>query len=296
MLGRLGRVWVAVLLICASASASGQASGVLTVADRVVLVRGVTSYSASQGVAVQHGDMLAVGPKGQAQIEFDDGAILNLSGGTRAMLLAAQGANGEPGVVLQPGWVKFARPKTAKGKPYRYTAPLARLSTSTATGVIHAGQDSTEIFIESGAVRLVELSKGGTPGTGRDFKGGEFVVRREGQPLAVAPRPSADFVKTMPGYFRDDLAVFLPRLRNRSAEPTREREASYDEVEVWLKAPLAVRRGLMERFQGRAKDSQFRAKLVENLASHPEWDPILFPEKYRKDEEEEEKPGKAKTN
>jgi hypothetical protein len=237
--------------------------------------------------------MLAVDPKGQAQIEFDDGAILNLSGGARAMLTAAQGANGEPGVVLQPGWIKFARAKAAKGKPYRYTAPLARLSSSGATGVIHAGPEATEIFIESGAARLVELSKSGAPGAGRDFKGGEFIVRRDGQPVAVASRPSAEFVKAMPGYFRDDLAAFLPRLRNRDAEPTREHEASYDEVEVWLKAPLAVRRGLRERFKSRAKDGQFRAKLIENLASHPEWDPILFPEKYEKDEEQK-KAEKAK--
>jgi hypothetical protein len=290
MLGRSGRVRsrIAALLVCASASAFGQTVGVLTVAEgRVVLVRGATTYAAAAGVAIQNGDILAADPKGQAQIEFDDGAILNLARGSRALLLAAQGAGGEPGVALQAGWVKFTRAKAAKDKPYRYTAPLARLSTAGATGVIRVGADACELFIESGAARLVELSKGGLPGAGRDVKGGEFVARREGQPLAVAPRPSSEFVKAMPGYFRDDLPAFLPRVRGKAAELKREHEATYDEVGVWLRASQPVRRGLMERFQGRAKDAQFRSRVIENLAAHPEWDPVVHPEKYEKDKEKE---------
>jgi len=292
MLGRAGRALVAALLVCAGASASGQTSGIVTVAEGgVVLVRGATTYTATPGVAVRNGDMLAADPKGQAQIEFDDGAILNLARGARAFLIAPQG---EPGVALASGWVKFTRAKAAKGKPYRYTVPLARLSTPGATGVMRVASDACELFIESGAATLVELSKAGSPGSSRDFKGGEFIVRRDGQPLAVSPRPSTEFVKAMPTYFRDDLAAFLPRVRNRDVEPRREHDAVYDEVDVWLKASLPVRRGLMERFQGRAKDAAFRAKLVENLASHPEWDRVLFPEKYRKDEEHENAE-KAKT-
>lgn len=295
MLGQPGRLGVAAFVICSSVSAFGQTVGIVTVAEGgVLLVRGTTTYTTVQGVPVHNGDMLTVDAKGQAQIESDDGAILNLSRGARAFLLAAQGAGGEPGVALQSGWVKFSRAKAAKGKPYRYTMPLARLSTAGATGVIHAGGDATELFIESGAARLVEVLRNGSPAAGRDLKGGEFVVRREGQPLAAAPRPSAEFVKAMPGYFRDDLPAFLPQARGKTAEPKREHEASYEEVEVWLKASLPVRRGLAERFQGRAKDGQFRSKLIENLAAHPEWDPILFPEKYKKEDERAEKADKGK--
>src|SRR5262245_14481877 len=124
MFGRSGRGWVAALLVCAGASAFGQTVGIVTVAEGgVVLVRGTTTYSAVAGVTVQNGDMLASDPKGQVQIEFDDGAILNLARGSRALLLAAQGAGGEAGAALHPGWFKFTRAKAAKDKPYRYTAP-----------------------------------------------------------------------------------------------------------------------------------------------------------------------------
>jgi len=293
MLGRTC-LRIAAFLICTSPAAFGQTVGILTVAEGgVQLVRGSTTYTAAQGVTLQNGDMLAPDPKGQAQIEFPDGAILNLSRGTRALLLSPQSAGGEPGVALQSGWAKFTRVKAAKGKPYRYIMPLARLDTAGATGVLRIGDASSEIFIESGTARLVELSKAGVPAGGRDVKGGEFVVRAAGQPLAASPRPSAEFIKTMPGYFRDDLPVFLPRVREKGIEPTREHEAAYAEVEPWLKASAPIRRNLVERFRNRAKDPQFRGKLIENLAAHPEWDRILFPERYEEEEEESKKEGKS---
>jgi FecR-like protein len=295
MFGRSGhaRLRIAALLFCASSSAAGQTVGIITVAEgSVELVRGTATYSVALGVSLRAGDMLALGPKGQAQIEFDDGSILNLSRGARAMLLSAQAQSGEPSVALKSGWAKFARAKAPKGKPFRYITPLARLSTANGTGVLRLGEDASELFLESGAGRIVELSGAGAPGGGRDVKGGEFIVRRPGQPLAVSTRPSAEFLKAMPGYFRDDLAAFLPRVRNRNVEPAREHEASYAEVEAWLKSSLPIRRGLVERFQARAKDGQFRAKLIENLAAHPEWDRVLFPEKHQ---EEPDRSGKEKS-
>jgi len=59
---------------------------------------------------------------------------------------------------------------------------------------------------------------------------------------------------------------------------------SYAEVEAWLKAPPEIRRPLVPRFQSRASDPAFRSALVANLRFHPEWDPVLYPEKYEKPE------------
>jgi FecR-like protein len=290
MFGRSGRarLRIAAMLVCASAAAHGQTIGTLTVVEGPLqLVRGATTYAAVPGVALHIGDMLATDPKGQVQIEFADGAILNLARGTRALLLGPQG--GDAGVALLSGWAKFTRAKAAKGRPFRYVMPLARLSTAGATGTLRVGADSSEVFIESGTARFDELSRTGSPGSGRDVKGGEFAVRTAAQALSVLPRPSAEFIKAMPGYFRDDLPAFLPRARNKNLEPTREHEATYPEVEPWLKASSPIRRPLVERFHLRAKDPQFRGKLIENLAAHPEWDRVLFPEKYEAGAEKSEK-------
>ena len=40
------------------------------------------------------------------------------------------------------------------------------------------------------------------------------------------------------------------------------------------------RRQFIERWRTKARDGEFRRALVSNLSSHPEWDPVLFPEKY----------------
>jgi hypothetical protein len=61
-------------------------------------------------------------------------------------------------------------------------------------------------------------------------------------------------------------------------------DVSYADVEVWLKAPLAIRRPLVTRFEPRASDPKFRAGVEANLRFHPEWDPILYPEKYESTE------------
>jgi hypothetical protein len=52
-------------------------------------------------------------------------------------------------------------------------------------------------------------------------------------------------------------------------------------VEHWLKAESSVRRPLMQRWRGKVREPAFRNALVANLSAHPEWDPILFPEKYK---------------
>ena len=85
---------------------------------------------------------------------------------------------------------------------------------------------------------------------------------------------------------RDDLAFFDPlpsriaRYKDREAQPRRIEDVSYADVEVWLKAPAGIRRPLVARFESRADDPKFRSSLEANLRFHPEWDPILYPEKY----------------
>src|SRR6266853_1289668 len=143
----------------------------------VELIRGATLYTATQGVRLGDGDILSIDPKGQAQIEFQDGAILNLSQGTQ----------------------------------YRYLTPRVEINAGEATAVLNAGDGSTDIYVESGAVRFSEIGRKGVQRIARDAKGGEFIVRKGEQPVHLGSRPSAEFVKNMPRQFRDDLPVLLDR-------------------------------------------------------------------------------------
>ena len=281
--GVLGaRFQLAAALLGACASAFAQTAGTLTLVDgSVELIRGATLYTATQGVRLGDGDILSIDPKGQAQIEFQDGAILNLSQGARAMLTnIASGARGQSEIALLSGWAKFAQKKSGKSTQYRYLTPRVELNAGEATAVLNTGDGSTDIYIESGAVRFSEIGRKGVQRIVRDAKGGEFIVRRGEQPATVGSRPSAEFIKNMPRHFRDDLPALLDRFKNRRSEPKRDHEVTYAEVEAWLKAGSAIKRNFVKRFETRSKDPEFRRKLIENLREHPEWDKVLFPEKY----------------
>jgi hypothetical protein len=281
--GVLGpRFQLAAVLLGACASAFAQTAGTLTLVEGSVdLIRGATLYTATQGVRLGDGDILSIDPKGQAQIEFQDGAILNLSQGARAMLTnITSGARGQSEIALLSGWAKFTQKKSGKGTQYRYLTPRVEISAGEATAVLNEGDGSTDLYVESGAVRFAEIGRKGVQRIARDAKGGEFIVRRGEQPATLGSRPSAEFVKNMPQHFRDDLPALLDRFKNRRSEPKREHEVTYAEVEAWLKANSVIRRNFVKRFEVRAKDPEFRRKLIENVREHPEWDKVLFPEKY----------------
>src|SRR3979490_1514421 len=233
-------------LLGACASAFAQTAGTMTLAEgSVELIRGATLYSATQGVRLGDGDILSIDPKGHAQIEFHDGAILNLSQGARAMLTTiASGTRDQAEIAVLSGWAKFTQKKAGKGAQSRYLTPRAEFTAGETTAVLNAGDGSTEIYVESGAVRFSEIGRKGVQRIARDAKGGEFIVRRGEQPATLGPRPSAEFIKNMPRHFRDDLPVLLDRFKNRRSEPKRENEVTYAGVEAWLTAAPAVKRNL----------------------------------------------------
>src|SRR5437660_9889833 len=131
---------LAAALLGACASAFAQTAGTLTLVEgSVELIRGATLYTATQGVRLGDGDMLSVDPKGQAQIEFQDGAIVNLSQGARAMLTSfVSGARAQSEIALLSGWPTFTQKKSSKGRRYRYPTPRVSISTGEPTPARHA--------------------------------------------------------------------------------------------------------------------------------------------------------------
>jgi hypothetical protein len=85
----------------------------------------------------------------------------------------------------------------------------------------------------------------------------------------------------MPKPYVDNLPPRLAKYKDREVAPRAIGDLAYADVELWLKAPPEIRRPVMQRFIPKAHDLAFRQALIANLRSHPEWDPILFPEKYK---------------
>ncbi|MGH8700053.1 MAG: hypothetical protein ACREVR_02600 [Burkholderiales bacterium] len=285
----LPKSWAFALLACPLAAAAADPAATVTLLEGpAVLVRGVTRYALAEGVRMQSGDIIEVGDKGLAQIEFPDGVAFGMGAGTRMLAVSLpRGKSAAGDFYVMQGALKVAG--VNKAARLRISTPAFTLQPAEGVSVMIVRDGDGSVFIESGGARLAAA-----PAT-LGLKSGEFFTGKAGQKGAVAPRPSPAFIAAMPKAFLDSLPSRMARYKEREVQPKRVDDASYADVEAWLKAPPAIRRPLVARFEPRASNPAFRSSLIANLKFHPEWDPILFPEKYEPKEPEADAAGAARS-
>ncbi len=273
----------ALAIACGAAPAAEPPAVVTLLEGQASLLRGTARYALAEGVRLQGGDIVELGDKGFALIEFGDGCELSLGPKARFYVgaLVARGAKagGVSDFYLMQGWGKLASGKAAA--PARITTPVFGVGSSDATAVMQIADGEGALFVESGEVRLAEGFAKAAPTSPVRLRGGEFYTRKGDQKGAIAPRPAPAFVAAMPKPYLDNLPSRLAKYKDREVNPRAAGELAYADVELWLKAPAEIRRAVMRPFVPKANDLAFRQGLVANLKFHPEWDPILFPEKYK---------------
>lgn len=282
----LPKIWAFSLLAFPLVAAAADPVATVTLLEGPAeLIRGVTRYVLAEGVRLQSGDIIEVRDKGLAEIEFAEGVALAMGAGTRMLAVSIPRAKSAAGdYYVMQGRLKLSGVK--QGARLRVVTPMFTLMPAEGIAVLAVDGGEGSVFVESGEARLVETPARGGASAPLRLKGGEFYTRKAGQKGAVAPRPSPAFISVLPKIFLDPLPSRMARYKERQVQPKRVDDVSYAEVEAWLKAPPEVRRPLVPRFQPRASDPAFRSGLVANLKFHPEWDRILFPEKYEPNEPE----------
>jgi len=270
-------------MACGVASAAEPPAVVTLLEGQAALLRGTTRYALAEGVRLQSGDIVELGDKGVTLIEFADRSELSLGPKARfyiaALVPRTAKAGGISDFYLMHGWAKLSSGKSAA--PLRITTPVFGLGTADATAVMQLADGEAAMFVESGDVRVAEGFAKASPASPVRLRGGEFLTRKGDQRSVIAPRPAPAFVAAMPKAYMDNLPSRLGKYKDREVTPRATGELAYADVELWLKAPLEIRRPIMQKFIPKASDPAFRQALVANLRSHPEWDPILFPEKYK---------------
>ena len=99
---------------------------------------------------------------------------------------------------------------------------------------------------------------------------------------AVTPRPTPAQMQRVPRGFRDSLPLRSAALKDRTVAPKATPPPGYAEFREWLLVEAPLRKTFTRRFVERTRDPAFRAGLVEHLSQHPEWEPVLFPERFVK--------------
>jgi hypothetical protein len=266
-------------------SARTQEAGTLTLVEGALrLIRGTIVLQAVEGMRLRPGDIFESSDPGFAQLEFPGGAVVALGPSSRLLLLNARAGRGQtasPAVelVLLSGWLKGEINSNAGA--YRYATPALAATSREGSVVLHAAAN-TEIFVESGSSAIALVTPEGNLGSSSSAKAGQFFSRRAGKNVITSPRPDPGFVTSMPSPFRDTLPSRLSRFAGkREAEPRRDHEVTYPEIQPWLTIGHTWRRGFVQRFEPRLNDAEFRKGIEAHLGEFPEWDRILHPEKYQ---------------
>jgi hypothetical protein len=250
------------------------------------VIRGTSVYKASEGAALHQGDMLESGPEaGFAQLELEGGAIVVLGPSTKVYLYrlpAGRGANVANLVLLQ-GWLKAE----SNGSNYRYSTPLVAVATGNGAVVLHQVGESCEVTIEAGTAAIGETNAEGAWKQSSTAKAFQFVSRSAGKNITSTPRPTPAFVSAMPQAFKDTLPSRLAHFAHtKPIEPKLEHPVTFVDLQPWLALPVNWRRSFVERFTPCLKDPDFRREMDAHVAQYPEWDPVLHPEKYQKQEDQ----------
>lgn len=278
------RLWLLFVALISLAPAHAEGGGKFTFVDgQVQLVRGTQVLAAAPGLAVDESDLIETKAGGYALIEFEDGLRLGIGTDTRLMLRTlhprAKAAVHELAVL--GGWVKVQSALAQGVKDYRVLAPGLNLQWREASFIVRIEDGLAAFYVESGALRTSVLDRRGRPSVPSEVRAGRFGAQGANGALASRERPSEAFVAAMPRPFRDPLPPLLSRFGARVVEPRIVDAVSYAEVAPWLQGPKPWRSGFIARFRPRLTDSGFRQDMVSNMKAHPEWDRVLFPEKYR---------------
>lgn len=273
----------ALLLVAASVGHAADSAALLTIVEGPASVtEGVRSLTAVPGLKLGAATLIDTAPSTNLlRVEFADGTTLDLGPDTRVMLmppgLAGSGPKA-PAFYLLQGWAKHSSAaRTGGATGAGQLAPQLELLQVAGVTVGRVTDDEAWLFVESGKAQLLERKLKGAATLG--LKSGELYVRSGSDKGTVAPRPSAAFLQGLPRSFRDTLPPLAGQFKGKSVEPKPGPAPTYAALKPWLSAEPAIRREFPKRFAALAKEGTFREALVKNLASHPEWEPVLFPPK-----------------
>jgi hypothetical protein len=272
----LRALWI-ILLLAAPAWSPAATLATATIVDgSPTLLRASSKTTLVEGSRLAASDIVETGTARHLRIEFADGVLLDLGPSTSVQLaprLLRDPARRGARVYLRQGTAKLSVPTPAAAGPL-LAAERLDLRTSRGGAVVLVDGAEVSVFAESGEATLVE-QRGGKALAPVRLKEGEFFaggsVTSNAQPAFIARLPKA-FLDTLPAR----AALF------GASEPASVPAGAlvYADVQPWIDAEPALRAGFVTRWRALARLPEFRKGLEQGLAAHPEWDRVLYPEKY----------------
>lgn len=279
----LRRHGAAALLLALAGAAPAGAAGLVTIVDgEATVIDGARTLAAAEGLKVADETLVRTGARTTLlRVEWADGTVADFGPDTQAMLspggLGSRGGK-PPAVYLLRGWLKLSSLGSAAAPGL--VAPRLDVQPFKGALLVLAAGDETWVFAENGTATLAERDL--KPAGNLALKNGEVYSRTGAAKGATAPRPTPAQMQRVPRGFRDSLPLRTAGLKDKPATPKPAPAPTYAEFKEWLLAEPAVRKTFTRRFLERTKDPAFRQALAASITSHPEWEPVLFPERFTK--------------
>jgi hypothetical protein len=260
------------LLAACAAPAIAEVAVATLVDGGARLLRGATWYKLVPGARIDDGDIVEAPERAQVQLELVAGSIVNVVGPGSLHVVRAAAKDAPALLSVSRAWTKVV----AKPPGVRIHTALADVVATEGVVVVRA-QPATELFVENGTARLIELAPSGADAAAHDAKRGEQWSRSPAGTYVVAPLVAKSFVDAMPRHYIDALPAFRPRFKTAPALAV-DHEITYAEAEPWLAG--RDRAAFERRFASRLRDPAFRRAVEPHVARYPSWDRMLHPEKY----------------
>ena len=280
-------MWLRVLLMLLSAVPGGlraePAVGIVTIVEgELFATRDSTRFALAEGVRIVADDIVETAPQAKlARIEFSDGLILDMGPNTRVLMTpkfpGERGSSRAAKLYVLQGWAKITVPKSMAAASF--ASRSFDLTGIARDAVLNVEPTVSAVFAESGELMLGERSKG-KAGAAVKLKSGEFLTRTGEAKGVLAQRPAADFIQRVPRAFLDTLPARAALFATREVPAKRLALITYADVQAWVDAEAGLRPLFVTRWKALAQNPEFRNGLVAGLRAHPEWDRLLFPEKY----------------
>lgn len=261
-----------------------QPIGLATVVEGdVTLLRQTTKLTVKPGMRLMALDMLETGPKANiVRLEFSSGAIADLGPATQVMLapkLASGAKRRQATLYAVSGWVKLSGSPGKDAAANLLMAESLDLSGLTGSAVVSIQAKASHVFAESGAVTVTER-RAGQSAPVVALKSGTLFARVGNDKASVAQHPPSAFMQSVPKAFLDPIPARTELFKGKAEPPIKSLgELTYAEATPWLSAELPLRNALVALWKGQL-NPDLRAGLASHIKAHPEWDRVLFPEKY----------------
>jgi hypothetical protein len=283
MRGALVSKWMMAIALLASAHAAGatKPGGIVTILEgRATVIRALSQFDAAEGMRLLADDLVRTDKDTFLRIEYEDQTAIEVGPQTQLQVNhpAARKKSNRPALYVLEGWLKLGAGKLDAGGKPAFASVGMDVVDLTGVMVMRGDTGSRELFDEQGAARWVDRDPHGAEPVA--LKQGDFLIAVLDRPPRTQPRPSAAFTAALPRPFRDTLPFRYAQFKDRSVLPKAQVPFTYEDVEPWINAEPSIRRQFVAMWRRKADNPAFRASLDRDLQKHPEWDPVLHPEKY----------------